>query len=553
MNQMRTEQPTSAAEAGTPSRRHPWRTRIVWGTAAVLAVVASTARSAPAALHRTGVELFDAVFHEVAAHSVDSLSEDVLYENAARGLMKELHDPYADLYSPAELASFLRNSIGNSYGGLGMGIEQSGDEVSVTAVFAGFPAALAGVQIGDRIVAVDGESTKGWTPDRVSARTTGAVGTPVEVTFSRAGVPTPFRDRMVRSKVHVPSVPYAVMLDAHTGYVPVQHFSETAAEEAARAVVRLRTQGATSYVLDLRGNGGGDLDAALAVTNIFLHANQPVVSVRYRGQSPQLLKTRDQGDEIGHPLAVLIDGGTASASEIVAGALQDHDRAVLVGTPSFGKGLVQTMFPLDGGWAVKMTTGRWFTPSGRSIHRNRTLVNNRLVDDDTTPAPTSLVAARAGRPTYRSDAGRTLYGGGGITPDVFVAADTFPSSARPMLRLLAEHGADARRALDEVALDVTPAVSAGGHSTYTDDPAWRAEFYAKLEAHGVKLDHQAFDAGTPVIDRLIDREVARRAFGDSAVFRRGISDDAPLRAALGLLHGAATEQQVLAAADLIPG
>jgi carboxyl-terminal processing protease len=553
MNQMRTEQPTSAAEPGAPSRRRPWRSRIVWGTAAVLAVVAGTARSAPAALHRTGIELFDAVFHEVAAHSVDSLSDDALYENAARGLIKELHDPYADLYSPTELASFLRNSIGNSYGGLGMGIEQSGDEVSVTAVFAGFPAALAGVQIGDRIVAVDGEPTKGWTPDRVSARTTGAVGTPVEVTFSRAGVTTPIRDRMIRSKVHVPSVPYAVMLDAHTGYVPVQHFSETAADEAARAVARLRTQGASSFVLDLRGNGGGDLDAALAVTNIFLHANQPVVSVRYRGQVPQLLKTRDPGDDFVHPLAVLIDGGTASASEIVAGALQDHDRAVLVGTTSFGKGLVQTMFPLDGGWAVKMTTGRWYTPSGRSIHRNRTLVNNRLVDNDTTPAATSLVGARAGRPTYRSDAGRTLYGGGGITPDVFVVADTFPSSARPMLRLLAEHSADARRALDEVALDVTPAVTAAGHSTYTEDPAWRAAFYAKLETHGVKLDRQAFDAGAPVIDRLIDREVARRAFGDSAVFRRGIPDDAPLRAALGLLHGAATEQQVLAAADLIPG
>jgi hypothetical protein len=122
-----------------------------------------------------------------------------------------------------------------------------------------------------------------------------------------------------------------------------------------------------------------------------------------------------------------------------------------------------------------------------------------------------------------------------------------------MLRALAEHGADARRALDEVALDVTPAVSAGGHSTYSDDPAWRAAFYAKLEAHGVKIDRQDFDAGTPVVDRLIDREVARRAFGDSTVFRRGIPDDAPLRAALNLLHGAATEQQVLAAADLIPG
>lgn len=551
---MRTDRPSSADEPRAPAPRHARRRRgVALAALAALIGAVGTASSAPTAIRRTGVELFDAVFRQVAAHSVDSLSEDALYEHAARGLVHELKDPYADLYSPVELAAFLRNSIGNGYGGLGMGIEQSGDDVSVTAVFAGFPAAIAGVQIGDRIVAVDGESTTGWTPDRVSARTTGAVGTPVAVTFVRPGVTAPIPTHMIRSRVHVPSVPYAVMLDAHTGYVPLQHFSETAADEAARAVARLRTAGADAFVLDLRGNGGGDLDAALAVTNIFLRANQPVVSVRYRGQPAQLLKTRDQGDETGPPLAVLIDGGTASASEIVAGALQDHDRAVLVGTPSFGKGLVQTVFPLDGGWAVKMTTGRWYTPSGRSIHRNRTLVNNRLVDDDTTPAPQSLVAARAGRPTYRSDAGRTLYGGGGITPDVFVAVDTFPSVAQPILHVLAEHNSDARRALDELALQVTPAVTAGGKATYVADPTWRSAYFAQLQAHGVKVDRSTFDAGAPVIDRLIDREVARRAFGDSAVFRRGIPDDAPLRAAVGLLHGAATEQQVLAAADLFPG
>jgi carboxyl-terminal processing protease len=551
--QMPIDRPSSDAEPRPSAHRRSWRGRGVALTAvAVLVVAVSSAGSTPSALHRTGIELFDAVFRHVAAQAVDSLSTDALYEHAARGLVHELGDPYADLYSPVELAAFLRNSIGNSYGGLGMGIEQSGDEITVTTVFAGYPAAAAGVQIGDRIVAVDGEPTKGWTADHVSSRTTGPVGIAVEVTLARPGVTTPMRERMVRSRVHVPSVPYALMLDAHTGYIPVQHFSETAADEAARAVTRLRAAGAVAFVVDLRGNGGGDLDAALNVTNIFLRADQPVVSVRYRGQPPQLLKTREQGSEMAMPLAVLIDGGTASASEIVAGALQDHDRAVLVGTPSFGKGLVQTMFPLDGGWALKMTTGRWFTPSGRSIHRNRTLVNHRLVNDDTTPAPKSLVDARAGRPTYRSDAGRTLFGGGGITPDVFVSVDTFATATQPFLRVLAEHGTDARRALDELALQVTPAVAAAGHADYAANPTWRTAYYARLQAHGLTVDRSTFDAGAPVVDRLIDREIARRAFGDSAVFRRGIQDDAPLRAAVSLLHGTATEQQVLAAADKLP-
>jgi len=482
------------------------------------------------------------------------LSDDELYVKAARGLVHELGDPYADLYSPAELKTFLRNGIGNTYGGLGMGIEDAGGGgVTVTVVFSGTPAADAGVQIGDRIVAVDGESTAGWSVDRVSAHTTGAVGSAVDVTFDRPGTTTPLQVHLVRARVHVPSVPYAVMLDAHTGYVPLQHFSETAADEAASAVARLRRAGATAFVLDLRGNGGGDLDAALAVTNVFLTNNLPVVSVHYRGQPAQVLRTRAAAVEPALPLAVLIDGGTASASEIVAGALQDHDRAVLVGTPSFGKGLVQTMYPLEGGWAVKMTTGRWYTPSGRSIHRNRTLVGHRLVDDDSSPAPRTLASARSGRPEYRSDADRRLYGGGGIVPDVFVGADTLSTAVQQALRPLGDHAAVARRALNELAQDVTPAIAAHKRADFAVDTSWRSAYYARLRAHGVLVDGEAGAVAGPTLDGLIAREVARRAFGDSAAFRRSVATDAALRSAISLLHGAATEHQVFAAAAVQPG
>ena len=553
---------TPASARPLSARRWVWRRRVAAGAGTALAVALAlaglgAAHSRPGTIARSAWEanerLFNEVFRIVSTNAVDSVSDDDLYVKAARGLVHELGDPYADLYSPAELKTFLRNGIGNSYGGLGMGIEDAGGGITVTAVFSGTPAADAGVQIGDRIAAVDGESTAGWSVDRVSAHTTGPVGTTVDVTFERPGMTTPLKTHLVRARVHVPSVPYAVMLDAHTGYVPLQHFSETAPEEAAAAVARLRRSGATAFVLDLRGNGGGDLDAALAVTNVFLPADQPVVSVHYRGQPAQVLKTRATPVEPSLPLAVLIDGGTASASEIVAGALQDHDRAVLVGTPSFGKGLVQTMYPLEGGWAVKMTTGRWYTPSGRSIHRNRTLVDNRLVDDDSSPPPHTLANARAGRPQYHSDSNRTLYGGGGIVPDVFVASDTLSTAVQQALRPLGEHASDARRALNELAQDITPGVAAQRRADFPVDTNWRTTYYAKLRTRGVVLDRDAGGIAGPTIDGLIAREVARRAFGDSAAFRRSVTTDAALRSAISLLHGAASEHQVLAAADVQPG
>src|SRR5690606_29405012 len=220
--------------------------------------------------------------------------------------------------------------------------------------------------------------------------------------FARPGVPQPIQGHFGGAVIHVPAVPYALKLDDRVCYVRLQGFNETAAEELATSIKALTDQGATGILLDLRGNPGGFLQQALAISNLFLPQGKEIASVRGRGTPPELYVARERPIAPEVPLVILIDQGSASASEIVAGALQDHDRAVIVGETSFGKGLVQTLFPLDGGYAVKLTTAKWFTPVGRSIQKERELTSDgRWVEiyPDTLPAD----SLRKIRPVYRSN------------------------------------------------------------------------------------------------------------------------------------------------------
>src|SRR5262249_24696241 len=205
------------------------------------------------------------------------------------------------------------------------------------------------------------------------------------------------------------------------GYIPLLQFNETAARETEEAVKALQAQGAKGIILDLRGNGGGIVDEAIAISNLFLQPGLEIASVR--GRDGPAHRYVSQGTPLAPtvPVIVLIDGYTASASEIVAGALQDHDRALVVGTTSFGKGLVQSLYSLDGGWALKLTTAKWYTPNGRSIQKERKWVDGQPVDDPDSAVVDTVIGSR---PLFKSDAGRTVYGGGAISPDVMVRLDT---------------------------------------------------------------------------------------------------------------------------------
>nr|MBA2628313.1 PDZ domain-containing protein [Gemmatimonadales bacterium] len=289
--------------------------------------------------HRTdGVDgqlLFEEVRARVARGSVDSMSDDRIYEKAARGLVDKLDDPYAELYSPEELAAFSRNTLRNDYAGVGMQIQDQLGNIIVRTVFPRSPAAGGGVQVGDRIMSVDTSAVTGLKVEDVSAKLLGKAGTPVIVTFQRPGVDAPIQQRFRRAVVHVPAVPFAIMLDNGVGYIPLQRFNESSAADVATAVTQLRNSGARSFVLDMRGNPGGSVEESVAISNLFLGGGQQIVTVRYRDREPEVRVSESRGRHATEPLVVLVDNGAASASEIVAGALQDHDRALVVGTTSY--------------------------------------------------------------------------------------------------------------------------------------------------------------------------------------------------------------------------
>ena len=486
-----------------------------------------------------GPRLFQEVFARVSAFGVEAVPEDSLYELAARGLLRRIGDPYAELFSPQQLAEFQRESLRNGYGGLGMLVELVRDTATVVRVYPQTPAEGAGVQVGDRIVEVDGRGVTGLPLDRVTDQLVGPQGTPVTVTFVRPGAAAPRRVEARRAIVHIPVVPYALMLENGIGYVPLDRFSDSSAEEVNRAVASLRKQGARAFVLDLRGNGGGSLEQSIRISNTFLRRGDEILRVVYRNAPTEVYRATGEPLAASEPVVVLTDEGSASASEIVAGALQDHDRAVIVGHTSFGKGLVQDLFPLEGGWALKLTTGKWYTPSGRSIQRERRLDENGDFVPDTLPPSDSALRAR---PVFRSDAGRAVYGGGGITPDVVVDPDTLKGAERELARALAMRAGETQEAISEVTLELARTAAPG----FAVTPAWREAFYARLRGGGVPVERAAYDAGSALIDRLLADRVASLAHGDSSAFRRSAARDPQLQAALGLLRGAATRADVFA-------
>lgn len=490
---------------------------------------------------RDGARLLDQVLTIVSGRFVDSVDAASLYEKAARGLVHELNDPYSVLLSPKELAQF-NASTGGKYGGVGMEIAEIQGYVTVQRVFPHTPAEQAGIIEGDRIVAIDtAANTRGWTTAQVSDALKGRPGSKVSVKFARAGVAEPIPVVFTRANVRIPAVPYAIMLDGKIGYIPLQQFNETATEEVENSIRRLAGEGARGFVLDLRGNGGGYLEQSATIANLFLNKGQEISSVRGRGSERQVFFATETPVAPNIPLVILTDGRSASASEIVAGALQDHDRAVIVGTTSFGKGLVQTVYPLEGGYALKMTTAKWYTPSGRSIQKDRKLLPDGSFVE-TLPDSMETDSVRKSRPKFKSDAGRTVYGGGAVTPDLIVQPDTLNTNEQKLLTALAPKAQIFRSTLINYAVEHKGKVQ----PEFVVAKAWRDEFYSRLVAQGVKIEKSQFDAGGSEIDRMIGASVARIAFGDSTAKRRDIADDAQLRRSLELLRRGQTQKDLFA-------
>ena len=374
---------------------------------------------------------FKAAMDVVRANYVEEIGYDALTKGGIQGMLHVLdpHSGFFDKKAFAELSSEQRSH----YFGIGAQIAPRNRGTYVLETFAETPAYRAGLKFGDHIVSVDGKDTTNWTSDRVRNLLRGERGTLVNVSVRRPGVTEPIQVAIKRDSVSLPSITSYYLVRPGIGYVNLSRgFHSTTSDELSRAMADLTERGAGSFVLDLRENRGGYLDQAIKVADKFLAKGQVIVSVRGReGMNLDRDISAQTGASNNFPLVVLIDGESASASEIVAGAIQDHDRGLIVGESSFGKGLVQHIFPLRDGSGLTLTIARYFTPSGRLIQRDYSsgsLFEYYFRREN----PGAAGTAKPKGEEKKTDLGRAVYGGGGIEPDIKITgSDTFtPAQGR---------------------------------------------------------------------------------------------------------------------------
>ncbi len=494
-------------------------------------------------------QLFEEVRAHVARDFVDSIPDGDIFRKAAEGMVRELHDPHSGYLSPDRFRS-LDESTSGHYAGIGIQIDVRDGWITIVAPLPGTPAERAGVQPGDRIVSIDGKSTEGWTQDDARGAIRGKTGSNVVLLVERPGVSARIPFTVARGEIRVHSVRHVSMIGPGVGYLDLTIFSDSSANEVREAVTQLRSQGMKTLVLDLRANPGGLLEQGIEVADLFLDAGLPIVSVRGRTLAQSYPdRAKQQWPDL--KLITLVDDHSASASEIVAGALQDHDRSAILGSTSYGKGSAQSVFRLDdSASALKLTTARWFTPSGRSIQKPKPVVAGHD-DDDEGPSSNAGTAADSGselplakRIQFKTDDGRVVYGGGGITPDLFVAPSDSLNGTRAFWRMIGAGAPKFRDALTESAIAVRSA-----HTVRSEDfaltDALRQSLWQRVVAKGIKLDRVHFDSAGAAVDRLLGLEIARYALGPEAEFKRRLNDDRVIAAALELSAGADVENDLL--------
>ena len=492
--------------------------------------------------------MFEQVRAHVASDFVDSIPDSDIFRKAAEGMVRELHDPHSGYLSPDRFRSLSESTSGH-YAGIGIQIDVRDGWITIVAPLPGTPAERAGIQPGDRIVSIDGRSTEGWTADDARGSIRGKTGSSLVLLIERPGVPARIPFTLARGEIRVHSVRHVSMLGPAVGYVDLTIFSDSSASEVREAVTQLRASGMTTLVLDLRANPGGLLEQGIEVADLFLDPGLPIVSVRGRDVAQAYTDhARQLWPDL--ELITLVDEHSASAAEIVAGALQDHDRAAILGTTSYGKGSAQSVFRLDdSASALKLTTARWFTPSGRSIQKVLPAAAGDESDGDGarpagTVADSGTEVPLSKRIQFKTDDGRVVYGGGGITPDLFVAPSDSINGTRALWRMIGAGAPKFRDALTETALAVKSAHGVRVPEFVVTDSLHRA-LWQRVAAKGIKLDRAHFDSAGAAVDRLLALEIARYALGPEAEFSRRLHDDRVIAAALELSAGAAVETELL--------
>jgi carboxyl-terminal processing protease len=364
------------------------------------------------------LDIFYSMFRELNTFYVDPIDPDKLVKSAIDAMLKTL-DPYTVYYPESEGDEVTFMTTGK-YGGIGSLIRPEGDYVVISMIYKGFPADLAGIKPGDILKKADGVTLKGLSSEEVSEKLKGNPGTTLKLTVERNGTDTDFEVK--REKVVVPPVPYYGMLNSKTGYIRFTNFTQDCAEDVKNALVALKASNAQQIILDLRGNPGGLLSEAVSVINLFVGPGNEVVSTKGKvKQFDEDFRTTKTAVDEKIPVAVLINRSTASASEIVAGTMQDLDRGVIVGQRSYGKGLVQITRPLSYGAQLKLTTAKYYIPSGRCIQALD--FSHPNPDGSVGIIPDSLIS------DFKTRNGRVVKNGGGITPDISIQPESLSQIA----------------------------------------------------------------------------------------------------------------------------
>lgn len=492
------------------------------------------------------VRLFQEVVDRVESSFVDEVAPDRLYNSAIDGILKDLDDPYSSFLAASDFEDLRIRGIEGDYGGVGLEVVDRNGMVTVVSPMPGTPGDRAGIRAGDQFFEIDGVAADTMDTDQAVALLRGKPGTEVRVRMLRPGVDEPIPFTLSREVIQLKAVPFAAMLEDGVGYVPFQSVLETSSAEIRAAVDSLKGEGMQRLILDMRGNPGGVLDEGIAVSDLFLDRGLAIVETRgrssdqnatYKASTPDLYQ--------GMPMVVLVDGGSASASEIVAGALQDHDRAVLLGESTFGKGLVQSLYRLSGGNVLRLTTARWYTPVGRSINKDPDVRFNGTHGALSIGGQFSTGPDLVGRPTYTSAGGRTLFGGGGIAPDVFVTQDTLTGAEEVAVRSLYRQAGPFTEALFNYAVRYVqehPSLDPGFSVSDGDLNA----FQRTLADMDVEVDAADFRTAQRFVVFQMEREIALQAWGDRGEFMHAQRRDRQLGRAVELLRGVDSLEGLLA-------
>ena len=467
---------------------------------------------------------------------VEKTPTDRVVYNSISGMLQTL-DPHSAFLDPKTYAQ-MQERQGGRYFGLGITIQSIDGDITATSLFEGSPAYRKGVRRGDVIARVDGDSAKGWTTDQAAKRMRGQKGTLVHLSLRRRGFDQLIELDVSRDEINIPTIPASFMIDETTGYIRLENFAQQTDNDLTSTLKTLKGHGMKRLMLDLRGNPGGPLDQAIKVSSKFLQPGQMVVYTRGRvPNSDQDFRAADKSDYTEVPLVVLASRASASAAEIVSGALQDHDRAIIVGETTFGKALVQSVYGISEGAGLALTTARYYTPSGRLIQRpwDGTFdeylnygLKDQSVDREHPPAQLRY-----------TDSGRKVYGGGGVEPDHRLEGPVEGFNPSRFGRSLYARQAFSLYAQKFSAVGDTR-ISAASHDRkfvardFVVDAAMVEDFRQYLQAEHITIDEAAFAQDLVFIKSMMRYDIDLNLWTVSDARRQLIATDPQAQLALGL-------------------